>query len=204
MVAVIDYGMGNLGSIVNIFRRLDTAISVTSDPRDIKDADKIILPGVGSFSKGMENLNKLNLVPVLEECVLEDKVPFLGICLGMQLLTKKSEEGAAEGLGWVDAETVRFRLPPQTTRLKIPHMGWNALSINEGSPLLEGVTCDDRFYFVHSYHVSGVKNGSVIATTTYGYDFPSIIQKENVFGIQCHPERSHNSGLTLLRNFMRL
>lgn len=204
MVVVIDYGMGNLGSIVNTFRRLDTAISITSDPRAIKDADKIILPGVGSFSKGIENLKKLNLIPVLEECVLEDKVPFLGICLGMQLLTEKSEEGAVEGLGWVNAETVRFRPVLQMPHFKIPHMGWNALSAKEGASLLEGVTSDDRFYFVHSYHVSKASDDNVIATTTYGYDFPSVIQKHNIFGIQCHPERSHKSGLKVLKNFMRL
>lgn len=204
MVVVIDYGMGNLGSIVNTFRRLDTAISVTSDPEEIKDADKIILPGVGSFSKGMQNLDKLNLRSVLEECVLDNKVPFLGICLGMQLLTKKSEEGAAEGLGWIDAETVRFRLSTKTDHLKIPHMGWNALNINDGSSLLENVTRDDRFYFVHSYHVSKINEDNVVATTTYGYDFPSVIQKKNIFGIQCHPERSHKSGLKVLKNFMRL
>ncbi len=203
MLTVVDYGMGNLGSIVHALRRIDVSAKVTSSPDDIRAADRIILPGVGSFDRGMENLRKRNLIPVLEERVLEDRVPILGICLGMQLFSERSEEGISAGLGWIESNTQRFRFEQNGNRLKIPHMGWNAVQSND-EKLLSKINGEDRFYFVHSYHIGEIREENVIGTTTYGYDFPSVIRKENIMGIQCHPERSHKSGIRILRNFMDL
>ena len=203
MITIIDYGMGNLGSIVNTLRRIGVSGKVTSDSNDVRTADKIILPGVGSFNKGMENLKSAGLVPALEEQVLENDVPILGICLGMQLFSDRSEEGDARGLGWIKADTVRFHFESNGSRLKIPHMGWNSV-ISTEDPLLANVTPDDRFYFVHSYHIAQIEEELVIGTTLYGYEFPSVIRQGTIYGIQCHPERSHSSGIRVLKNFMDL
>jgi imidazole glycerol-phosphate synthase subunit HisH len=203
MLAVVDYGMGNLGSIVNTLRRIGVASMVTSSPDDLQQADQIILPGVGSFDRGMENLRQLGLIPILEQRVLEEHVPILGICLGMQLFCEGSEEGASEGLGWIESSTRRFRFSQNGIRLKIPHMGWNAIQTTDET-LLSGINGQDRFYFVHSYHIGDIPDEQVIGTTTYCYDFPSVIRRGNIMGIQCHPERSHQSGLRFLRNFTDL
>lgn len=203
MIAVIDYGMGNLGSILNTFRRIGVAAKISSNPEEIQNAQKLILPGVGSFKKGIENLKASGLIQVLEEEVVVKKKPILGICLGMQLFSRTSEEGGVNGLGWIDAETVRFRLGPNGNRLKIPHMGWNAVQPSH-DPVLAGISLDDRFYFVHSYHLTGVEETSVIGTTTYGYAFPSVVRQDNIIGIQCHPERSHSSGIRIMKNFVSL
>jgi imidazole glycerol-phosphate synthase subunit HisH len=203
MTTIIDYGMGNLGSIVNTFRRIGVSARVTSDPDTVRAAKRLVLPGVGSFKRGMENLRGAGLIPALEEQVLENEVPILGICLGMQLFSEQSEEGDVRGLGWIKADTVRFQFGSNGSRLKIPHMGWNAVNAN-GDPLLAEITVDDRFYFVHSYHLAHIEEELVIGATSYGYDFPSVIRQGNIRGIQCHPERSHSSGVRVLKNFMDL
>jgi imidazole glycerol-phosphate synthase subunit HisH len=204
MITIVDYGMGNLGSIRNTFQRLNIEARITSNPEDILKADKLILPGVGAFDRGMHNLNELGLLQVLRTSVLTNQVPVLGICLGMQLLSNRSEEGQAGGLGWIDAETVRFAFNATDNRRKIPHMGWNSINPARDDPIVSGVNSDDRFYFVHSYHISAIDENLVIGTTEYGYPFPSLIRQDNIFGIQCHPERSHRSGFKILQNFMRL
>ena len=203
MTTIIDYGMGNLGSIVNTFRRIGVSAKVTSDPDAIRAAKRLILPGVGSFDRGMENLKGAGLIPALEEQVLENGVPILGICLGMQLFSKQSEEGDVQGLGWIKADTVRFQFGSNGGRLKIPHMGWNSVN-STGDSLLANITADDRFYFVHSFHIAHIEEELVTGTTSYGYDFPSVIRQGNIQGIQCHPERSHSSGVRVLKNFMDL
>lgn len=203
MITIVDYGMGNLGSIANTFRRIGVSAKVTSDPAAVLEAKRLVLPGVGSFKRGMNNLQSAGLIPALEEQVLENRVPILGICLGMQLFTDRSEEGDVAGLGWINADTVRFRIGSNGSRLKIPHMGWNSVSAT-GDPLLAGITDDDRFYFVHSYHVAKIDEGLVTGTTSYGYEFPSVLRQGNIYGIQCHPERSHSSGVRVLKNFMQL
>lgn len=203
MITIVDYGMGNLGSIVHTLRRMDISAKISSQPADIQSAEKIILPGIGSYDKGMENLNRLKLIPVLEEQVLENKIPILGICLGMQLFSNRSEEGNEKGLGWIDSETIRFRFPPADRMLKIPHMGWNRIDTQNES-ILRDITKEDRFYFVHSYHIANIDEKYSIGTTKYGYEFVSVMQKENIIGIQCHPERSHKSGIKILQNFVRL
>lgn len=204
MITIIDYGMGNIGTIINKLEKLDISVQTTSDPSSILSAEKIILPGVGSFDAGIKNINALNLIESLQKAILEDKTPILGICLGMQLFTKKSEEGSLGGLGLFGCNTIKFRIPDFNNQMKIPHIGWNTIRILNTSPLLENINSDARFYFVHSYHVNCQIPGLVTAVTNYGYDFPSIIQKNNIYGVQFHPERSHSQGLTILKNFAEL
>lgn len=203
MITIIDYGMGNLRSILNILRRMEIDAVISSKVDDIEAADRLILPGVGFFAKGMLNLKEYDLLPILNKKVLEDRTPILGICLGMQLLTKRSEEGNAEGLGWIDEETKKFRFGGDKTELKIPHMGWNSINILKESPLLEGISNGDKFYFVHSYHVcSDTAGNHAVATTNYDYDFTSVVQKDNIYGTQFHPEKSHKAGMQVLSNFV--
>jgi glutamine amidotransferase len=203
MIAVIDYGMGNLGTVATKIKKMDNSVIISSKPDEISWADKIILPGVGSFKAGMENLQKRNLIEILNEKVLKEKTPILGICLGMQLLTNKSEEGFVNGLGWIDAETIRFRFDDLHNGLKIPHMGWNTIQTEHDHPLLQKLEQPSRFYFVHSYHAKCSNPENIVALTEYGYKFPSMITRENITGVQFHPERSHKFGMQLLSNFVK-
>jgi len=202
VIVVVDYGMGNLGTVAAKIKKMDSSVVITSKEEEISRADKIILPGVGSFKAGMENLRKRNLIPVLDKKVLQEKTPILGICLGMQLFTKKSEEGFVDGLGWIDAETIRFRFQDNQNRLKIPHMGWNTITIPHHHPLLRELGDQPRFYFVHSYHARCENPENIVALTEYGYPFPSVITRENIIGVQFHPERSHKFGMKILKNFI--
>ncbi|MBN1166715.1 MAG: imidazole glycerol phosphate synthase subunit HisH [Methanospirillaceae archaeon] len=200
MITIIDYKTGNSGSIHNVYRRIGLESRITSSPTDILDADALILPGVGSFDRAMQNLEEMNLIPVLEESVLDQKIPFLGICVGMQVLAHQSEEGNRNGLGWIDASIQKFEMSLIGEK-KVPHMGWNNLLLRKNDPVTMGLNGTERFYFVHSYHYTIPTNAEILATTSYGYEFPSLIKKENIYGIQCHPERSHSSGIAILRNF---
>lgn len=202
MLVVVDYGMGNNGSIINMLRKIGAEAVISSNREDVKKADKIILPGVGAFDNGMKNLNKLELVPVLNEKVIGNKIPILGICLGMQLFTKTSDEGILPGLGWIDAQTVKFKFSENHKNLKIPHMGWNTISIKKQSSLFNDMCPESRFYFVHSYHVICNDEGDRLTTTMHGYEFVSAIQRENIIGVQFHPEKSHKFGMKLLRHFV--
>ncbi|MEM4255188.1 MAG: imidazole glycerol phosphate synthase subunit HisH [Candidatus Norongarragalinales archaeon] len=202
MLVVIDYGVGNLGSILNMLKRIKADAKISSDARVIEKADKLILPGVGAFDAAMSALNSTGLIPLLNEKVLKDNTPVLGVCLGMQLLTASSEEGKLPGLGWVEGKTVKFKFP-KNSGLKIPHMGWNTVKIVKEYPLLQNMPEDPRFYFVHSYHVECKNPGDVAATTHYGYDFPSVISKGNIYGAQFHPEKSHKFGMKLYENFVK-
>jgi glutamine amidotransferase len=203
-VTIIDYGMGNLGSIVNMLKKVGATAVISSDIATIEKASKLILPGVGAFENGMKNLNNLGLTPILNAKVIRDKTPLLGICLGAQLLTKRSEEGNLPGLGWLDAETVRFKFDATQTDLKVPHMGWNSISITQPHPIFEGMYADPRFYFVHSYHFLCNDPRDILAKTCYGYEFTSVVTKENIVGTQFHPEKSHKFGMKLLKNFVEL
>lgn len=204
MIAIVDYGMGNLGSIHNMLNRIGADSVVTSDPGVIGSAGKIILPGVGAFDRAMESLRGLGLLPVLREKVLGERTPFLGICLGMQLLSRRSEEGTLPGLGWIDAEVVRFRWDDGHAGLKVPHMGWNTIEVRTPSPLLHDMYPTPRFYFVHSYHVRCADEGCVLATARYGITFHAAVVQGNIMGTQFHPEKSHKFGLKLLQNFAEM
>jgi len=206
MIAIIDYGVGNLRSIQNMITRVGASAVITSMPEEIERADKLILPGVGAFGKGMRNLTATGLVPLLREKVLEQKTPILGICLGMQLFGLWSEENDIKGLSWISAKTVRFRFSDSGLKRPVPHMGWNFVQMK--SPDLAGLIIGEsenpRFYFVHSYHLECDDDRIVMATTSYGYDFPAIIKQGNILGVQFHPEKSHKHGMQVLTNFSKL
>jgi glutamine amidotransferase len=174
---------------------------VTADPHLIGSAEKIILPGVGHFGKAMENLRRLDLIDTLNRTVLSERKPILGICLGMELMTEKSEEGNAAGLGWFPAEIVKFRVS-EKPGFKIPHMGWNRVRIKKQSALMSNIPETAEFYFVHSYHLKVRDESDVLNETEYEASFPSAIERDNIFGVQYHPEKSHDAGLRLLENFV--
>ncbi|HIE99087.1 MAG: imidazole glycerol phosphate synthase subunit HisH [Fuerstiella sp.] len=202
MIAVIDCGMGNLQSVIRGLQKAGGTAVVSSRCDDVAAADRIVLPGVGSFGHGMENLRNAKLMSVLTKKVREDNTPLLGICVGHQMLTTFSEEGAVAGLGWIDGTTTRLPSQSQCGSVKIPHMGWNTLQNRKDCPLLRGIPDDACFYFAHSYSVACAEDQTVVATTEYGCSFASIVQKDNVFGVQFHPEKSHANGITVLRNFL--
>lgn len=202
MITIIDFGMGNLGSIRNMLRRLGAESIATCDASEIVKAERIILPGVGSFDQAMSRLRDLNLIEILNERVLKYKIPVLGICLGMQILTRTSEEGALPGLGWIDAQTLRFRFDNGYNSLKVPHMGWNTAEIKKDCLLLENMLEGSRYYFAHSYYVACNRPEHIVATTNHGHDFVSVLQQGNVMGVQFHPEKSHKFGTKILGNFM--
>jgi glutamine amidotransferase len=205
MIVIIDYGMGNLGSIQNMLKKIGAQAVISSDIQAVERADKLILPGVGAFDTGMKQLEELGLIDVLNDKVLNRKTPTLGVCLGMQLLMQGSEEGVRPGLGWIDGETIRFRFDPKRTNLKIPHMGWNTVTIIRDGTLFKGLNQEEaRFYFVHSYHVVCNREEDILARSFYGYDFASAVQRGNIMGTQFHPEKSHKFGMKIYENFVEL
>ena len=203
MIVIVDYGIGNLASVLNMFKKIGaTNVCISKDYALIEKASKLILPGVGAFDAGMDNLEKSGLIPLLNKKVIEDKILLLGICLGMQLLTKKSEEGVKPGLGWIDAETVKFNLDP-SLKLKVPHMGWNYIKVLNQNPLME-IESKSRFYFVHSYYVKCKDESQSLATSHFGFDFTCMVNKDNIYGVQFHPEKSLKFGMQILENFAKL
>lgn len=204
MIAIIDYGCGNLGSIQNMLKKLGAESIITSDAKQIIIANKLILPGVGAFDTGIKNLHEKGIWDILNEKVLEQKIPILGICLGMQLMTKNSEEGKFNGLGWIDAFTLRFNFKNDYDKKKIPNMGWNFIEIKKPSKLFEDMYENPKFYFVHSYHVTCNKHQDVLATANYSYTFDCAFEHKNIYGVQFHPEKSHKYGMKLLQNFINL
>lgn len=204
MIVIVDYGVGNLGSIINMLKKVGAKAIASSDPEVLQQAEKLILPGVGAFDAGMNKLNQCGLVPLLHHLALEKKVLFLGLCLGLQLMTKRSEEGQTQGLGWLDAETVRFRFGEDQAHLKVPHMGWNTIEVRQLHPLFVNLDPEARFYFVHSFYVHSQDPKAVLAATDYGGIFHSVIGKGNLMGAQFHPEKSHKYGMRLLKNFAEM
>ena len=202
MIVIIDYGMGNLGSIYNMLRKINVKSIISSKKEDLQNASKLILPGVGAFDNGMKNLLKLDIIPTLEDKVVNQKTPFLGICLGMHLITKNSHEGSQEGLGWIDAETKKFDFTKKKDSFRVPHMGWNTVNVIENGHRFFSDLENPRFYFVHSYHVICNNRKDVLADTFYGYRFDSVIGRDNIVATQFHPEKSHKYGMKLLENFV--
>jgi len=193
--------MGNVGSILNMLRHVRVGASLVRRPEELRQASHLVLPGVGSFDCGMERLRERDLVEVLRDRVMEKGVPVLGICLGMQLMTRRSEEGRLDGLGWVDAETRKLRAADGHERLRLPHMGWNEVTAAKRADVFEAFGGEIRFYFVHSYHVACGNWDDVLATTFYGREFVSAFQVNNLWGVQFHPEKSHRFGMGFLRRF---
>lgn len=196
-VSIIDYGLGNLGSVVNMLKRAGAQARLVSTPEEILASDRVLLPGVGAFDEGVARLHGQGLVGPLKEFATSGK-PLFGICLGMQLLLDGSEEGEAHGLGLIPGRSVRFSV---TNGLRVPHMGWNTVDVPHVDPLVDSLAEDSRFYFVHSYRVVPDRTSDVLATTVYGERFVSMIRAGNVVGAQFHPEKSHVFGMSILRNF---
>jgi glutamine amidotransferase len=204
VIAIVDYGVGNLGSILNMLRKIGAEARISSSVNDLQSASKLILPGVGAFDEGMSNLNRSGLRETLDELVLGTKLPVLGLCLGMQLLSKGSEEGKLAGLGWIEGECVRFPTSLRESGLKIPHMGWNSLEAQSSSSLFAGFSDPPRFYFVHSYHLVCADPADVVATVHHGIDVAAAVTHGNVMGVQFHPEKSHTHGMRLLKAFAEI
>jgi glutamine amidotransferase len=203
MVTIVDYGMGNLGSVRNMFNYIKVPVQVSGDAKVIEQAVRVLLPGVGAFDAAMLKINDAGLRDVLQYKAMEEKVPVLGICLGMQLLTNGSEEGMMPGFGWIDATTQRFRFSDKS--MKVPHMGWNLTREIQPNALTKDLGEEPRFYFVHSYYVTAADEKNVLMRTHYGHDFDSVITNgENIYGAQFHPEKSHKFGMQLFKNFAKL
>lgn len=201
MVGIINYGLGNLGSIKNMLKAIGEKSVISSDPDVLSTCDRYILPGVGAFDAGMAKLNELGLADYIKKVAQVEKKPILGICLGMQLLGRKSEEGKLNGLGLIPFDNIKFRL--NNTELRVPHMGWDIVDFNQDSPLIKNLEGTQRYYFVHSYHAQCDFNENVLMTCEYGYRFAASVVKENIMGVQFHPEKSHDFGMALLRNFVK-
>lgn len=202
MIAIINYGLGNLASIANMLKVIGVKNIITSDVKQIESADKLILPGVGSFDAGMKNLNRSSLADVIKEQARNKKKPILGICLGMQLLGRKSEEGKSEGLSLIPFNNVRFQFD-NDSELKIPHMGWDVADFKMNHPLVDGLKGQQRYYFVHSYYAVCDSQENILITCDYGYEFAAAVVKDNIMGVQFHPEKSHDFGMALLENFAK-
>ena len=203
MIGIIDYGLGNIRAFANVFKNLNLPIKIIKTKEELRRVNKIILPGVGDFDHAMSLLNNSGMLETLNEMVLVDKVTVLGICVGMQMLAKSSEEGELSGLGWIDAEVKKFSAG-ELVNMPIPHMGWNDVHPITNNKLLDGLENNAKFYFLHSYYFECKNKQEAIAHTEYGRKFDSIVNSDNIYGVQCHPEKSHQYGILLLRNFANL
>ncbi len=202
MVVIIDYGMGNVGSLVKVLNSLKVNNKVVTKRDELKNASKIILPGVGNFSKAMEHIKSRGYLDEIISLVKKDKIPILGICLGMQLLSSFSEEGKSKGLNFFKSKVIKFKVNDKL-RFKVPHMGWNSIIHMKNSILLKSINPNEKFYFLHSYHYENENNDLISGYTNYEYNFPSMIEKNNIYGVQFHPEKSYNAGKNLISNFIK-
>jgi len=204
VIAIVDYGLGNIQAFANIYKRLNIPACIASSTDALAEAEKIILPGVGAFDWAMTRLNESAMRDVLDDLVVGQGRPVLGICVGMQMMARRSDEGVLEGLGWIDAEVKKFDEATFTHKTPLPHMGWNDVLPRQNGGLFRGLESDARFYFLHSYYFSPCREGDVLAVTDYNGPFASSVRAGNVFGVQFHPEKSHQWGIQLLRNFAEL
>jgi imidazole glycerol-phosphate synthase subunit HisH len=204
MITIIDYGVGNIFAFQNVFKRLNISSRIAKCVEDLKEVDKLILPGVGHFDYAMSQLNNSGMRERIDELVLVEKKPVIGICVGMQMMANKSDEGTLDGLGWIDANVKKFNELTIQHHTKLPHMGWNDVKPNENHPLFKGLEQESIFYFLHSFYFNCKDQKNIMSTTDYGINFVSSIHKGNIFGIQFHPEKSHSYGEKLLENFAKL
>jgi imidazole glycerol-phosphate synthase subunit HisH len=204
MIAIIEYGVGNLKSIQNMLKKIGVSSIITNNKEEINSASHFILPGVGAFDYGMNQLKKSSLIPFLNKKVLVEKTPTLGICLGSQMLGNKSEEGNEKGLGWIDMDVVKFDRSKQDSALKVPHMNWDEINIKKDSTIFSNLNEKSRFYFVHSFHMKANNPDNILCTSNFGYEFVSGVNKNNIWGVQFHPEKSHKFGMQLLENFYKI
>jgi glutamine amidotransferase len=204
VITIVNYGLGNVQAISNIYKRLNIPARIASSAEELSESGKIILPGVGAFDWAMTRLNESGMREMLEEMVVSKGCPVLGICVGMQMMAQRSDEGMLEGLGWMDAEVRKFDLTSFTGDTHLPHMGWNDVSPRRNGCLFRSLESDARFYFLHSYYFAPNQEGDVLAVTDYNGPFASSVRKGNIFGVQFHPEKSHQWGIRLLRNFAEL
>lgn len=199
MLTIIDYGLGNISAIQNVYKQLNISSKLATQPQELMDATKIILPGVGAFDSAMKKLIQSEMLSALKQKVIEEKIPLLGICVGMQILANSSEEGSHEGLGWIKGKVKKI-----PHKLRLPHMGWNTISQLRPNKLFNLLDSDTQFYFLHSYYFDCDSKTDVLAQTQYGFDFPCVVNRENVYGVQFHPEKSHRYGTMLLKNFAEI
>lgn len=204
MISIIDYGSGNVRAIGNIYDVLNIPYTIVSQKEEIEQATKIILPGVGAYDETMSKLNSNGLREILDQKVLDEKVPILGICVGMQMLADSSEEGTLKGLGWIPGIVKKFDKSKMDWTPKIPHLGWNSINVAQPSRLLSNIDTKIGFYFIHSYYFEALYIENVLTTTEYGDTFHSAVIKDNIYGVQFHPEKSHKNGIQLLKNFALL
>lgn len=204
MLKIVDYGLGNIQAFLNMFKRLGIPAARAATAVELAGATRLVLPGVGAFDRAMQLLNQSGMRPRLEDMVLQQKVPVLGICVGMQMLASGSEEGELPGLNWIPGRVVAFASTPQSADLPLPHMGWNDVQLRAPSSLFTGFDPQPRFYFLHSYYFACAHREHVVATASYGVDFDCVISNGNIHGVQCHPEKSHRFGRQLLKNFAEL
>jgi glutamine amidotransferase len=204
MITIVKYGLGNIQAFANLYERLNIPVTIADTAAKLATAAKIVLPGVGAFDHAMGRLNASGMREVLDRLVLKERVPVLGICVGMQILAKSSAEGAAPGLGWIDGVVKRFAAPTAQARIQLPHMGWNNVRPAADNRLLARLSAESLFYFLHSYYFHCHNPRNVIAVTEYGLQFASAVNHANIYGVQFHPEKSHQNGIQLLKNFAEL
>ncbi len=201
MIAIIDYGLGNILAFLNVYNRLNIPVTVAKSAVDLRSATRLILPGVGSFDHAMQQLDQSGMRQLVEQLVMRDKVPVLGICVGMQMLAKSSEEGELPGLGWIDGTVKKFDLLAMPSGTNLPHMGWNDVNPVVTGGLFKGIEQDSLFYFLHSFYFECHQQSNILALSDYGGNFSCAVRQDNVYGVQFHPEKSHHFGSQLLKNF---
>lgn len=204
MIALVDYGLGNIQAFANIYNRLNIPVSIAQDGETLAKAERVILPGVGAFDWAMSRLNQSGMRECLDDLVMNRKVPVLGICVGMQMMATRSDEGEVPGLGWIDAEVKKFDMSNSNQHTRLPHMGWNDVAASEFDDIFGGMEDGSRFYFLHSYYFSPARQRDVLGITDYNGRFASAVRSGNIFGVQFHPEKSHRWGVQLLKNFAEL